>query len=182
MNQECVQKYLLDAIASVVPRRGGAYVAGPLATGKRYYELLASGQEHVAATIREENEQKMKAFVASLRTQLPYPVIDPGIIKIRDWTATEIGDFYLKVIEHFAKEIWFMDEWQYSRGATKEFQFAVANQITCLDARGTIIPAEGGSQMISNVANHLTQLGIDATRFYDRIANIRHTLSSRVVD
>src|SRR5712671_5738513 len=106
MNRERMQQYLLDAIGSVVPLRGGAYVAGPLATGKRYYELVASGQQHIASKIRAENEHNMKVFVASLRNRLPYPVIDPGLIKISTWTATEIGDFYIKVIEQFVKEIW----------------------------------------------------------------------------
>jgi hypothetical protein len=178
MNRELMQQHLLDAIGSVVPLRGGAYVAGPLATGRRYYELVASGREHIASTIREENEQKMKSFVTSLRNRLAYPVIDPGLIKIQDWTAAEIGDFYLKVIEHFAKEIWFMDEWQYSRGATKEFQFAIANQVSCLDAQGFIISGERGLEMISDVATHLTQLGIDSSRFVDRISNIRLAISS----
>jgi hypothetical protein len=82
------------------------------------------------------------------------------------------------VIEHFAKEIWFMDEWQYSRGATKEFQFAIASHIACLDAQGAIIPAEEGSQMISGVATHLTRLGIDASRFVDRVGQIRRIQSS----
>jgi len=74
----------------------------------RAEDCVASGREHIASTIREENEQKMKSLVTSLRNRLAYPVIDPGLIKIQDWTAAEIGDFYLKVIEHFAKEIWFM--------------------------------------------------------------------------
>jgi hypothetical protein len=173
MDQESLQKHLLDAIGSVVPQRGGAYVAGPLATGKRYYELLASGQEDLASEIRTENEKKMKAFVASLRSRLPYPVIDPGLIKIGDWTSTEIGNFYIKVIEHFVKEIWFMDEWEYSRGATKEYQFAVANRINCLDATGNVISPEKGSNMVSEVVIHLTKLGLDSSRFADRVSGIR---------
>jgi hypothetical protein len=179
MNRERLQQYLLDAVGSVVPVHGGAYVAGPLATGKRYYELVASGQHDVASTIRSENEGKMKAFVAALRTRLSYPVIDPGLIKISEWTPTDIGDFYITVIQRFVKEIWFMDDWQYSRGASKEFQFAITTHIVCLDANGTTIPAEVGANMISDVAKHLVQLGIDASRFADRVTNIRQALLLR---
>lgn len=177
MDRERLQQYLLDAVGSVVPIHGGAYVAGPLATGKRYYELVASGHHDVASTIRSENEQKMKAFVAALRTRLSYPIIDPGLIKITEWTPTEMGDFYITVIQHFVKEIWFMDEWQYSRGASKEFQFAVTNHIVCLNTSGTAISAEEGANMISDVAKHLVRLGIDASRFADRVTNIRQALS-----
>jgi hypothetical protein len=113
-----MRRYLLDAIGSVVPRRGGAYVAGPLATGRKYYELLASGQESAASDVREHNESKMKAYVVSLRERLSYPVIDPGLLKVEEWTSREIGEFYIEVIDLFAKEMWFMDGWQYSRGAT----------------------------------------------------------------
>jgi hypothetical protein len=115
---QIMRRYLLDAIGSVVPRRGGAYVAGPLATGRKYYELLASGQESAASDVREHNESKMKAYVVSLRERLSYPVIDPGLLKVEEWTSREIGEFYIEVIDLFAKEMWFMDGWQYSRGAT----------------------------------------------------------------
>jgi hypothetical protein len=53
-----LERYLFDAIASVVPPHGGAYVAGPLASGKRHYELLFSGDEVAASQVRSENEKK----------------------------------------------------------------------------------------------------------------------------
>lgn len=172
-SQELLQRYLLDAIGSVVPPRGGAYVAGPLATGRRYYELVAAGQEVAASKVREENEGKMKAFVVSLRHQLSYPVIDPGLIKLDGWTSWQVGEFYIRVIELFVKEVWFMDGWEYSRGATKEFQFAIDNDVVCLDSRGVVISSEEGCRMISDVVLHLRQLGINPSRFVDRIAAIR---------
>jgi hypothetical protein len=173
--RDTLQRYLLEAVASVVPLRGGAYVAGPLAAGRRYFELLASGQETAASSIRQRNEEEMKIFVAALRSRLPYPVIDPGLIKIDDWTAREIGDFYLKIIELFVGEIWLMDGWEYSRGATKEFQFALAHGVRCLDSHGTPISADDGHKMISEVVAHLNKLGIDPSRFIERLAAIRAT-------
>jgi len=172
-DRSSLERYLLDAIASVVPEHGGAYVAGPLATGKRHYELLSSGDELAASQVRSENENKMRTFVVSLRQRLPYPVIDPGLIKVDTWSNREIGDFYLKIVEHFVKEIWFMDGWEYSRGATKEFQFAVTRNVRCLDARGAAISSADGCNLISDVITHLDQLGLDASRFADRIATIR---------
>jgi hypothetical protein len=172
-SQELLQRYLLDAIGSVVPPRSGAYVAGPLATGRHYYELVAAGEDVAASRVRDENEEKMKAFVGSLRGRLSCPVIDPGLIKLDGWTSREVGDFYIKVIELFAKEVWFMDGWEYSRGATKEFQFAVANGVICMDSRGVIITSEEGCRMISDVVLHLKQLGIEPGRFVDRIAALR---------
>jgi hypothetical protein len=172
-DQTVLQEYLIDAIASVVTPRGGAYVAGPLATGRRYYELLSSGQDQAASTVRDENEREMKSFVASLRSKLHYPVIDPGILKIKGWTSRQMGDFYIRVVQLFAKEIWFMDGWEYSRGATKEFQVAVAHKIQCLNARGAYMSASEGCAMIAKAITDLTAMGIDASRFADRITAIR---------
>lgn len=165
-----LRTYLLDAIASVVPPRGGAYVAGPLATGRRYYEMLASGED--TGSIRDLNEREMRNFIGSLRMQLSYPVIDPGWLKIPIWTSAETGEFYLEVIDRFAKELWFMDGWEYSRGATKEFQFAMLNGLSCYDARGERLSAERGVQLISDVVSTLAALGIDCSRFNERLRHL----------
>jgi hypothetical protein len=173
-DQESLQRYLLTAIASVVPPHGGAYVGGPLATGKEYYELLASGDELAASRIREGNERKMRLFVQSLRAKLRHPVIDPGLLKIERWTSREIGDFYIKVIEEFAAEVWFMEGWEYSRGATREFIFAVSRRIRCLDSSGVEISAKHGSRLIAKVVDHLREMGLDASRFVERISKIEN--------
>lgn len=167
------KRHLLEAIGSVVPPHEAAYVAGPLATGQRYYELLASGDSEAASRVRQENEVAMGRFVSTLRTKLSYPVIDSGVMKIENWAAREIGELYLKIISSFAKEIWFMDGWEYSRGATKEFQFGVANGVSTLNSSGKTLSAEQGCRLIKAAAARLMALGIDATRFVDRIDQIR---------
>jgi hypothetical protein len=179
MDKEAVTRLLMEAVESVVSARGGAYVAGPLASGRRYYELLSAGQGEAASKVRQANAEEMRKFVASLRIQLPYPVIDPGIIKIEGWTSQEIGNLYLQIIEYFVKEIWFMDGWQYSRGATKEFQFAISRGISCLNSLGAVISADDGCRKISEVITYLGDLGIQADRFADRLAAIKASIESR---
>jgi hypothetical protein len=173
-NPLALSNYLLQAIASIIPPKGGAYVAGPLATGKRYYDLIARGQRDAAARLRDENANAIGRFAQELRDRLSYPVIDPSLIRVDSWSNEQTGHFYIEVLRQFVKEIWFVDGWEYSRGATKEFQFAAATGIRCLTKDGETLSPEQGLMQIVLAVRQLNQLGLDTTRFEDRIGKIEH--------
>lgn len=164
-----LESYLISAFASVAPKTGCAYVAGPLATGKTYYDHIARGEDNLASLVRGHNEKTIELFVNNLRYKLSYPIIDPGLLKIQEWSSRETGEFFLKVIKIFAKETWFINGWEYSRGATKEFEFCLLNGIPCLDENGKSISQKEAIEMISDVVTHLKENGIPADRFQDRL-------------
>lgn len=171
--EECLETHLLAMLASVAPRRGCAYVAGPLATGKVFYDRIASGKQQLAATTREENELLVSHFVKYLRNRVAYPVIDPGVLRISQWSSKRMGDFFLQIIEVYAKEAWFINGWEFSRGATKEYVHCLFNNIPCLDETGMIITADNAAAMIQRTVDYLRGLGIDGDRFEERIDRIR---------
>lgn len=164
---------LFSMLASVAPEHGCAYVAGPLATGRNYYILLAEGKRDLADRSRSDNEPSMRRFVSNLRTQLPYPVIDPGVLRVGHWNGKEMGDFFLRVIDQFAKEVWFMDGWEFSRGATKEASFCLANGIRCLDQDGKEMDFNRAISRIEETVRFLRNLGLDTDIFAGRVRAIQ---------
>jgi hypothetical protein len=112
-------------------------------------------------SVREINEAAMRDFARGLRTRLAYPVIDPGPLRIHGWSGPQYAAFFLTVIEQFVREMWFMDGWEFSRGATKEFQFGQTHGVACLDATGRELGIEEGRVLISNAAACVDALGLD---------------------
>lgn len=147
-------------VGSIVEPHSAAYVAGPLDTGRQYFENLVAGRN---ATVRELNQSAMREFARNLRSQLPYPVIDPGPLRVAGWTGREYAIFFLDVIAEYVRELRLMDGWEFSRGATKEFQFAIGNSIPCLDATGRRLAVEEGSRLISDAATAVDTLGLDGS-------------------
>lgn len=179
MTDKSLRGYLLDALASVVSKRGAAYVAGPLATGKEYYALIASGRGEDARRIRQVNDEALRNFVFMLRNKLSHPVIDPSILIVSEWTSKEIGDFFIDVIGLYAKEMWLMDGWEYSRGATKEFVYCIKNGVACFDACGNAVNGEHGLSLIDSACSYLDALGIDSSPFAGRASDLRVFLGSQ---
>src|SRR5258707_472701 len=113
------EKFLM-LLDSVLAKRSAIYVAGPLDTGRIYYEALARGYGN--EDVRLRNQEALTSFAIRLRMRFnPVPVIDPGPLRVSEWSAHEIGQFFLETIKRYAKEAWFIDGWEYSSGATKEY-------------------------------------------------------------
>jgi hypothetical protein len=165
--------YLLDVLASVVGSEGAAYVCGPLSTGRAYYELISQDKLREADSIRLVNEQAMRRFAESLRRRLRCPVIDPALLRIPEWSSKEIGDFFIQVIDRFVCELRCMDGWEFSRGATKEFQFAMVRKVRCLDERGNALGAREGIALITAAQRHVSSLGLDSSRLQARVEALR---------
>lgn len=158
-------KDLLDALRSVVAPREGAYVAGPLNTGPRLYE----DPPLEVSAIRAANDLDMKAFVAQLRETLRRPVIDTSQLRPRGWSDRQIGDFFLTVLGELAREAWFIDGWEFSRGATKEFEHCVRLGIPCFGANGEVLPSSSGMQLLAEAISRVEAHGADASRLRARL-------------
>lgn len=163
-----IQEYLLQMLDSVVPRGTAAYVAGPLESGREYYYLKSTGQ-YKNGSIRTKNQEKLTAFANSLRRKVQNPVIDPGILKVPSWEGKDYGLFFIDVIKHYVKEVWFLDEWEYSGGATKEFQYCSINNICCFDERGKLLRPETGNVLIRDAIAYVESLSLDSTRLKSRL-------------
>jgi hypothetical protein len=156
----------LQMLRSVLPASSAIYVAGPLETGRSFYE---SGGEIDQAAIRRANHERMQAFVASLRARQDAPVIDPGLLRVADWPNPVYGRFFFAVICEFVKEARFLDGWEYSRGATGEFVLCVTRGIRCSAEAGGELRVETARSLISAAADRIECLGHDPARFRARL-------------
>ena len=158
----------LQVLASVLEPRAAIYVAGPLETGREFYERRAPS----ASSVRRRNQERMSAFVATLRRQTAAPVIDPGLLRVPNWPSAFYGRFFLAVIDEFAREAWFLDGWEYSRGATSEFVHCASRQIPCRDERGGPLECSHAYALIKRSARCIASLGHDASRFEARLESL----------
>ena len=159
---------IVDAFRSVVPAKGGVYVAGPLNSGPRLYSGRAG---HVTA-VREANDRDMRAFVTKLRSASFGPVIDSSRLRPRGWSDRAIGDLFLTILSEFVREAWFMDGWEYSRGATKEFLHCLRFGIPCRLADGHPLSLRDGLDRQAQAVADIEARGFDAMPLRARLASI----------
>jgi hypothetical protein len=162
---------LFQLLDSILLPQSCAYVAGPLGTGKNYYERLAAGDQH--PTVRPENELRLCSFVGVLRERLPYPVFDPGRLRISDWVGRDYDAFFLEVIRRYAKDCWFLSGWEYSTGATKEFVFCAKSGIRCFDEASRTLTISDGIALIQAAADSISAMRLDRSKLESRVADLR---------
>jgi hypothetical protein len=163
---------LLTLLGSILTPRSAIYVAGPLDTGRSYYEALA--RNAVDGSIRTANEAALTAFVARLRERNhPVPVIDPGPLRVDGWSARDVGEFFLETISRYAKEAWFIDGWEFSSGATKEFLHCISIGIPCFAENGDQLDTDRAITLLSAAIDVITLLGLSAPKLTERLTAIR---------
>jgi hypothetical protein len=155
-------------LESVLEPKSAAYVAGPLDTGKIYFESLVAGSPSVEE-IRKINEARLTSFARNLRRMLPFPVIDPGPLRIPGWRGADYGRLFLDVIDIFVREVWFIDGWEFSSGATKEFAYCVHRGIWCVDESGAEISIERGRKIVRGAIQYVESLGVSAEKLQSHI-------------
>jgi hypothetical protein len=158
---------ILDSVLEV---KSCAYIAGPLNTGRTYYERTAAGE--LNPHVRPENEKRMHDFAETLRKMVQYPVFNSGLLKITEWSGQNYGTFFLEVISRYARECWFLDGWEYSTGATKEFIFCCTIQTPCFTESGRIVTIPEALQLIGNAADVVRDLKLNDAKLRSRIADL----------
>jgi hypothetical protein len=150
-------------LESILEPKSAAYVAGPLDTGKLYYEFLVKG-EPPRGEIRKVNEKKLTDFACRLRRVVAIPVVDPGRLRIPQWQAADYGQLFLRIIDVFVREVWFINGWEYSTGATKEFAYCVRKGITCTDEAGKAINIAEGRERIQEAIRYVESFSLNADK------------------
>lgn len=163
---------LIGLCKSIIPPDGAIYVAGPVDTGELYYKQEGDSLER-GDDIRSENLKKIDSLVNRLRNSRDVPVINPGILQIPGWSPRQIGDLFMSIIKKFVKEVWFVDGWEYSHGATKEFLYCCKRSIDCFDENANIITSKRARKLISNAIDDISNEGKDTTKLEKRINSIK---------
>lgn len=156
----------LDALGSVLTPRSAALACGPLEHGLAFYEARARGA--AGDDVRPRNEAGLSAFAEGLRGRLSRPVIDPGLLRVDGWNPDAYDAFFLEVIRRFVGQAWFVDGWEYSDGATKEFILCTELGLERLDERGAGLEVPSASRLLDAAIDHLAWLGVDHARLRSR--------------
>jgi hypothetical protein len=146
---------------SVLTPASAAYVSGPLQTGWLYYQAK-SGHGPRPDEVRNLNGVRLSQFVETLRGQLAYPVIDPGLLFVDGWSGSQYLTLYLEILRRYAKEVWFIDGWEYSRGATTEYRTAIERGVPCFNSSGDQMTLAYADELISVAAKKVAGLGMEA--------------------
>lgn len=80
--------------------------------------------------------------------------------------------FFLEVIRRYAKECWFVNGWEYSIGATKEFVFCCTIQTPCLTEFGGRLTLSQGMRLIREAADFVHRLGLDDAKLRSRALDL----------
>lgn len=165
---ESMHNICINLLRSVLSPKCAIYVAGPLDSGLLYFESILQ-QKLSPDEIRAKNQERLTEFVGTLRLREHSPVIDPGLLRIPNWTGHDYGKLFVEIIEIFAKEAWFLNGWEFSNGATKEFMFCISNRIPCYDEKKGTLTQEKGMSMIENAVTYLESRGVDVHNLRSRL-------------
>jgi hypothetical protein len=162
----------IQTLESVLEPRSAIYVCGALETGRSYYESLAAGRDVDLVELRAENQARLTDFARSLRARLDVPIIDPGILRVASWSRDMYGPFFLRVVDMYAFEAWFIEGWEFSRGATSEYVHCSKAGIPCRDASGDPLPVAQAVELLQGATTRLSEFNLDASKFESRIATL----------
>lgn len=178
---------LLGALSTVLRGRVAAYVSTPITTGPA---LLAwrrgLGRSHRPGSAAHgafveqmiaENTARARPLVAVLEDHLGVPVIDPTRLgQIPGWEQRDYHEFWVQVIRNFVHTVVFADGWQFSTGCTLEFESAVTENLTVMDARMQPLDESIGGALLGDAIVELEASGLDASvqrRVSQQLARIR---------
>lgn len=167
---------LLQLLGCVLEPKSCAYVAGPLDSGRAYYESRASGRELTG--LRLENEKRLSEVVRRLRQRLACPVIDSGLLRVSNWTGPDYSAFFLAVIRDYVRECWFLDGWEYSIGATKEFVFCSRTRVPCFTESGASLTVPDGVDLVREAAEYVRGLQLDDAKLRSRVDDLTRLMST----
>jgi hypothetical protein len=170
MPPEWTEEALIAAMQSVAAPHSCCYLAGPLTTS----EAALMGRADLSlAEIESRNRARMQEIAGYLRRRLTYPVIDSSVLQVPGWAGSDYGRFFLRVIEELCFEIRFIDGWEYSMGATKEFVYSQKLRISCFDENGAGLTVDAGIRLIEIAVRKMESVGIENSRYAGRLLSLR---------
>jgi hypothetical protein len=169
LSADATEDVLFAAMQSVAGPRSCCYVAGPLTSSRAI--LLGHGFQSLSE-IEAGNRSRMQEVAGNLRRTLSYPVIDSSILRVPGWAGPDYGRFFLRVIEELCFELRFVDDWQYSMGATKEFVRAQQLGIHCYDEVGGELAINNGVRLIERVLHEIGTASIEDPGYMRRLRSL----------
>ena len=177
---------IIQTFNAVIPDGNGAYLAAPISSGIRLFELLAKtqcrskeeliqqvGEETYLEKVRWPNVKEGEEFANKLRSRGINILINTGHIFINNWSDSDYMDMCFNLIKNKAKKVFFHPEWIFSGGAVKEFKFCMDNNIETLNVDSTPLTKSMANSTIKNAEKRLIDLGVMSETINEYIQKCR---------
>ncbi len=164
-----------------------AYLTMPVTSGKRYYEVL---DRHGVKSIDELEKKKPGALreeiiipnideansFAKLIDGVALPLVVPGVFEARKqrWGQDEYMVLWLRVLTSSIKELWLIDDWEYSNGGAMEFCRGIMLQYRFIEERTdrfaiydrhrNPVSLVDGAKRLASAISDLTRRGYDTAK------------------
>jgi hypothetical protein len=90
-------------------------------------------------------------------------------MRVDGWDGRAYDDFFLEVIRRFVGQAWFIDGWEYSHGATKEYILCTELGLERIDEGGDVLPPRAAAVHVAAAVDHLSGLGVDHAKLRSRL-------------
>jgi hypothetical protein len=184
---------VLQTLSLVVPDHSGTYLAGPISTGRRYYDALAEtgaadldaliaavGERAYLEQVRWPNVRDGEELAMSLRENgVPY-VVNTGPLHVRGWSGADYMVMCLRLIERKIAQVYMHPHWAYSNGAVQEFAFCQNRGITTFTAAGTPLSRDDGLREMRAARKRLEEIGVDRSWIDVRIEEVGSEVEEEV--
>jgi hypothetical protein len=151
------QQLILRAWRSMLGDRRVIYLSGPINTGFRRVLALEKGavlgnQDNVFI----ENIRAIERAARELRGSNPAEIIvEPASFTADGWSQDDYLRLWIALIEHHAREVRFLPDWQYSIGCAKEFAHAATLRVPTFTMDGMPLSLESGMKLLGNALHDL---------------------------
>jgi hypothetical protein len=137
------------------------YLSGPITTGKRFFELVQSGEmtPSVRKRLIKENCDDLKAKALQLRVGRGQTVLEPASLTISDWAQNDYLVLWERLIEKHVNVVLFMPGWEFSVGCVTEFVKAITVGIRTETVTGVPLSLGSGLRLMSAAVKQIENAG-----------------------
>lgn len=170
--KQAVMDSMLEVYKSVADSTDVLYCSAPITSGRRYIEWLErigecfadldgvdnSHREAHYNEVIEPNRTHAQQFIQKLRARSCCIVVDPTALpSLPGWSQPDWRSFWGKVIERYATEAFFINDWQYSNGCVYEFWVAHSKGIPVFSEDKQLLTLKVGISLIMEAVIKIQQ-------------------------
>lgn len=177
---------IFQVYQTMTPPAAGNYLAGPISTGRRYYQALARTQTHSLEQlidrvgpigywdhVRGPNVSEGERYAENLRKSgLPH-VIFTGAIHIDYWTGEDYMELCFQLIESRVCRLYFHPDWMFSSGAVREYMFALEKGFETLNTDGSPLHPQQAVEAMELSCAEIENLGLSPEAQWGRTDRLK---------
>lgn len=182
-------RLIFQVYDTTTPDRAGSYLAGPISTGRRFYQALAntgagSFDELVAVLggqgywdqVRGPNVADGNRLADALRAGGVPHVVFTGAIHLDDWAGADYMTLCFRLIEAKIRRLYFHPDWAFSSGAVQEYAFAYERGYDLFRADGRPLRPDEAVAALEASTWEIERLGLSAAKQRERTDRVKQVV------